>query len=328
VGPLRSLAPRAASVVAASLICACGLSAVGTGGDAPGGGDDTAGGASDASVHADGSTSSSATGDAMPFSGGESGAGGGNTDAGSDAPTYVPPADAGTPILYAASGRFWTLSPTTKTWGGSSQFPTGGCDTLDELAVDAQQRLYGVGNGNLYSIVVNGSGDPTCTRIANGNTYPQALAFAPGGVLDATQEVLVGFQSNGDYVRIDVGTGMVKVITSNALAGKTAGDIVNVGNVAYAAISDNAGCSNNSCLYTFDWKTGALSATSLGNFPTSKTVTGLAHWGGVLFAFADSDVAMTSGPAAPASAATFNGPNGYTGVAYHAAASTSIAPTK
>jgi hypothetical protein len=79
-----------------------------------------------------------------------------------------------------------------------------------------------------------------------------------------------------------------------------------------------------SCLWEIDWATGAL-GTKVGTF--TKTMSGLAHWGGKLFAFSSPDGTWRSDPTNPGAAIAISGPPGYTDVTYHGAGSTTIAPT-
>jgi hypothetical protein len=312
-------------VVAAAGAAACGLDEMGTGGaldeGVASGAGDAQSGAQGSGMSADGSSAASngdaaASGDALAANDG----GGGVVDANDAGPTYVAPVDAGSPIIYVVSGRFWTVNPTSGQWSGGSSLPTGGCPSIDEIAIDAFGQGYVVGGGNLYKLA---SASPSCTQIGSASAYPLAMAFAPGGTVDPTAEALVGYLSNGDYVKVNTASGAVTVITPGALGGFSPGDIVNVGGQGYAAVYGST-CSSN-CLYTFDWKTGAL-VTNKGSYGTSQHVLGLAQWGGEIFAFGETDTAFKGAAATPAGAASFAGPPGYTNVTYKAAASTTIAP--
>jgi hypothetical protein len=166
--------------------------------------------------------------------------------------------------------------------------------------------------------------DVSCTQVGTGGApYPRAMSFAPQGTL-ATGEVLVGYRDNGDYVRIDTATGATTVIAPGALSGYTMGDLVNVGATGYAAAS-GGDCGSDSCLWEIDWTDGSRKKKE-GTF--QHVMSGLAHWGGKLYAFSSPDGTWTSDPTKPDNATAIQGPPGYTNVVYSGAGSRTSAPTK
>ena len=261
----------------------------------------------------------------------------GNDDAGNDAGTdaAIPheagpplPTSPGAPLAYVVSTRFWTYNPTTGAWAGGTALPANTCPALDELAVDPFGALFAVGNSatGLYRV------DPAsldCTPIgAGGASYPQSLAFAPRGTLDAYDERLVGYAANGDYVSIDTTTGAISVVTAGALAGMTVGDLVNVGLKGYVAVNGGT-CGSGDCIWEVSLGTGRPVAPGAASakLPSSAHVTGLAHWGGKLQAFCGPDEVFSLDPANAAGAVARSGPSGYVSVTYHGAGSRTIAPT-
>ena len=238
------------------------------------------------------------------------------------------PTSPGPPLAYVVSGRFWTFDPTNGAWTGGTALPANDCPALDELAVDPFGVLYAIGNNAtaLYRV------DPTnltCTAIgAPGSGYPQSLAFAPRGTLDPYFEVLVGYNANGDYVRIDTTTGTLSVVTSAALAGVVVGDLVNVGLKGYVAVNGGP-CGSGDCIWEISLSTGKAVAPGAASakLPSTTHVTGLAHWAGKLQAFCGPDEVFSFDPGNAAGATPRSGPPGYVNVVYRGAGSRTIAPT-
>lgn len=239
------------------------------------------------------------------------------------------PTDPGTPTVYVVSDRFWTYDPVAGTWAGSTLLPTAGCPTLQELAVDPFGVLFATGNTKaaLYRV------DPstlTCVQLGAGGaagSYPDAMTFAPRGTLDPSYEVLVGYQPNGDYVRIDTVTGAIETVTPAALGGFTVGDVMNIGSKGYVVMTGGS-CGTSDCLWEISLATGAkIGATPLGNIPSTVHVNALGQWAGKLYAYAGPDQAFRVDPANPAAATPIGGPPGYIQVNYRGAGSRTIAPT-
>jgi hypothetical protein len=241
------------------------------------------------------------------------------------------PNNPGPPLAYVVSARFWTFDPTTGTWAGGTALPTGACPALDELAVDPFGGLFAVGNNatNLYRVDATSPTNPSCTAIGAGGTgYPQALAFAPRGTLDPFDEVLVGYTTNGDYVRLDTTTGAIAVVTAGAIVGMTVGDLVNVGLDGYVAVNGGS-CGAGDCVWKISFVTGQpiSPGAASAKLPSTTHVTGLAHWAGKLQAFCGPDEVFSLDPSNAAGAVLRGGPTGYTNVVYHGAGSRTIAPT-
>jgi hypothetical protein len=237
------------------------------------------------------------------------------------------PTSPGSPLIYVVSTRFWTFNPVSGAWGGGTQFPTGNCPYIDEIAVDPYGAILAVGNAgqNLYRL------DPsnvTCTAVgAGGTTYPQALAFAPRGTLNPYAEQLVGYGANGDYVRIDTTTGALSLVKAAVFAGYSVGDLINVGTKGYVAVTGGT-CGTSDCIWEVSLATGdKIGAAPIGTLPATKHVTALGHWAGKLYSFGSPDETWQINPASPGTAVAMNGPSGYVNVAFRGAGSRTIAPT-
>jgi hypothetical protein len=241
------------------------------------------------------------------------------------------PTDPGLPLAYVVSTRFWTFDPTTGAWAGGTALPAGTCPQLDELAVDPFGGLFAVGSNatRLYRVDATNPSSPSCTAIgAGGAGYPQSLAFAPRGTLEPFDEALVGYTTNGDYVRLDTTTGAIAVVTAGALSGMAVGDLVNVGPDGYVAVNGGS-CGSGDCVWKISLVTGRpiSPGAASAKLPSTTHVTGLAHWAGKLQAFCGPDEVFSLDPANAAGAVVRAGPPGYTNVVYHGAGSRTIAPT-
>jgi hypothetical protein len=117
-------------------------------------------------------------------------------------------------------------------------------------------------------------------------------------------------------------------VTAGALAGFAVGDVVNVGQKGYVAMTGGL-CGAGDCLWEVALATGAkIGAAPLGTIPSTRHVTALGHWGGKLYAYSEQDEAYRLDPASPATAVLVNGPAGYIMVYYRGAGSRTIAPTQ
>jgi hypothetical protein len=236
------------------------------------------------------------------------------------------PADAGPPTALVLSGRLWSYDMPADSWSGGQQLPTGGCPQLDDVAIDAYGNAYAVGNNGASFYSLNPT-NVSCSQIGNNGTYPKATTFALRGTLLPFTEALVGYQDNGDYVRIDTTTGSVSVITQGAMAGFTVGDVVNVGTKGYAVLSGGA-CGSASCLWEVNLATGMrVGASAIGNFPGGP-VTGLAHWGGKIYGFVNPDQVYRADPTNPGGASGLGGVPNYVSVQFLGAGSNPAAPTQ
>lgn len=234
----------------------------------------------------------------------------------------APQVDAGSPVVYAVSGRFWVLR-LPNTWS-SFDLPNTSCPALDEVAVDGEGAIYAANAQQLHRVDAT---NRTCSRVGTASgPYPPAMAFVPRGTIDPARDALVGYSSSGDYVRIDVSTGTVATVKTNALGGATAGDLVAVG-VKLFAVMRGGPCPDD-CLWEVSPTTGERVGGAAGTLPGGRTVTGLAQWGGTLLAFTDQDAIYELDPASPGNARTRSQPPNFTNVTYRGAASHPYAPPR
>lgn len=253
--------------------------------------------------------------------------GGSGSDAAVDADATPPDEDAGPPLVFVASAtRLWTFDTQNVQWdGGASTLPNATCPAFDELAMNRAGQLYASSADSSKLVRVDDPFVPTCTPVAAAGPYPRALGFAPRGTLDPTSDVLVGYQANGDYVRIDTTTGAVGLVTQGALAGFAVGDIGNAGPKGYAALSGML-CGAGRCIWQVDFATGArVSASPVVVLGTNDPLAAIGHWGGTLYVFSELNEAsaVKLGPNVVVSAVT----NPVANIAYRGAASRTIAPS-
>jgi len=233
--------------------------------------------------------------------------------------------DAGPPIAYVVSRLLWAYVPTSGQWYGGISLPSGSCPPLDELALDSAGRLFGTGNGNsrIYRVTPAPLG---CKQIGNTATYPTGLAFVPKGAVDPSADALVGYLSNGSYVRIDTTTGAISTVTANALGGYIFGDLATSGTKGFVAVS--GGDCVTDCIFEIDLATGQkVVAALLVTINAPSRIGALAHWGGRLFAWTSKDTAYRI-DIGTKTVSGLNGPPGYVDVAYRGAASNPLAPTQ
>lgn len=187
----------------------------------------------------------------------------------------------GVPEVFGHSGTtLYKLNPETK--AVSIVGPFGGCPSIVDIALDKDSNLYGTAYTGLYAIDRT---DAQCTLIAAG-TYPDSLSFIPAGLLDPTEEVLVGFLDD-QYVRIDPQTGQVTNVGTPWNNGfQSSGDVVSVKDgPTYLTIKDIAasGTTCRDCLVRINPTTGAI----LDDYGSVGYVDvfGTAFWAGQVYGF-------------------------------------------
>jgi hypothetical protein len=202
-------------------------------------------------------------------------------DAGSLADSGSDAADGGIvhePVAYAHSfSELYKLNTVTKAFTKVGDFD-GGCGTVIDLAVDANERAFVTTFDGLYRLDVKTA---KCELIKTGS-FPNSLSFVPKGTLDDNEEVLVGYQG-ATYVRINTTTGAVDDVGRLTGGYSSSGDIASaIGGSTYLTVNGN-GCSD--CLVEINPKTGDLVRNHGSVNHTS--VYGLAQWDGVLYGFAN-----------------------------------------
>ncbi|MCA9639814.1 MAG: hypothetical protein KC492_03940 [Myxococcales bacterium] len=158
-----------------------------------------------------------------------------------------------------------------------------------DIAIDGDGRMVGaamsISSGSLVEI------DPStahCTPIASGS-FPNSLTYIPAGVLDPTDEVLVGF-SQGNYLRIDPLTGATTQIgsmnpNSTGTNWISSGDVVSLqGGGTYATVRPLlSGSTAIDSLVEIDPKTGQVLKV-IGSTGFSQ-LWGLGFWAGTAYGF-------------------------------------------
>lgn len=197
-------------------------------------------------------------------------------------------------VLHAVSSvRLFGYDPSTSTWTRSMSVGPGGamCPRLEELAEDSKGNVFGVeaqGTG-LHRVDFTDPSRPKCQAVLTGaaaGTYPSALAFVPVGTLLPDAEALVGYNEGGDYLSIGPANGSVVPVTKGALAGFSVGDLATVGQRAFVVMTGSS-CAANSCVWEVDPSKGTAMGASVGTFPGSGGIRGLAHMRGKLYGFGD-----------------------------------------
>jgi hypothetical protein len=216
-------------------------------------------------------------------------------------------------------------------------------DGLWDIAIDKNGVMFGTtltvsdvlcqasgARGHLIRIDKTTAKCSVVQSTAGGAKYPNSLAFVPEGVLDPTNETLVGYVG-ADYMRIDVATGVQTKIGSlnpNATGQSwyTSGDIVSVkGGATYLTAKPDAlpTYAGNDTLLEIDPATGtALRVVGDTTFPK---LWGLGFWAGTAYGFGSTgslvaiDVATGKGTSIPM-------PGAPPGLQFWGAGSTTAAP--
>jgi hypothetical protein len=195
----------------------------------------------------------------------------------------------GTPVeaeVYAhSSTRLYRLDPVTKKVADVGVFDC--TQIMWDIALDKDNVMFGTTSTALVSI---DRATAKCKTIKSSAQYPNSLTFVPAGVLDANDEVLVGYKQSV-YVRIDKATGQqtdIGNLNPNP-TGKdwvSSGDIVSIiGDRSYLTVKPTFGGGGADTLIEVDPKTGKA-VKVLGQVLLSD-VWGLAYWGGLVYGFSD-----------------------------------------
>jgi hypothetical protein len=227
-------------------------------------------------------------------------------------PTTDPVAE----VYGQSSSTLYKLDPNTK--AVTVVGPFDGCDSVIDIALDANSNLYATTWSGLWTVDRKTA---KCTQIASGS-YPNSLSFVPIGVLDPNSEVLVGYQGS-TYVRIDSKSGSITQIGSIGGSYASSGDIVSVKDGPTYLTVTGPGC--NDCLIQVDPKTGAMIKNH--GAVHHAAVFGLAFWAGSVYGFDDQgelfEVEIQNGTL-KTTPITF--PNSPFGLSFWGAGSTTIAP--
>lgn len=158
--------------------------------------------------------------------------------------------------------------------------PFAGCDTIIDIALDADSVMWGTSYGALWRIDRTTA---SCTHVADGD-FPNSLSFVPAGTLDPDVEALVGYV-DADYVRIDTTSGQVTMVNEGALTGglESSGDVVSVIDGPTLLTATGGDCGGADCVLRIDPVTGQ-ELENLGS-STYANVFGVAFWDGKLYGF-------------------------------------------
>lgn len=159
---------------------------------------------------------------------------------------------------------------------------------VTDLAVTQANEIYACTADALYRVDTLTARSTFLTSL----TVPafdnfNGLTFVPVGVLDPTSEVLVGATFNGDYYRIDTGTGASTLVGHYGGGFGSSGDLVSVagagpgGGVGTFATVNGGGFGSDH-LVLLDPATGGT--TDLGDIGFSQ-VYGLGYWRSKLYGF-------------------------------------------
>lgn len=173
---------------------------------------------------------------------------------------------------------------------GTFAFPPGDAysHVMTDIAVDANGAITGVTQNALYRI------DPTtaaCTLLEPlpGMHTFVGLTFVPAGVLDPTNEVLVGGAIDGTYWRIDATTGAATMLGRFQGGWLLSGDLVSIAGAAtYVTVRRSS--TGTDSLATLDLATGALTIIGDTGF---RSVFGLGYWRATLYGFSRSGQFIT-----------------------------------
>ncbi|MFW5741557.1 MAG: hypothetical protein ACOC1F_14480 [Myxococcota bacterium] len=212
--------------------------------------------------------------------------------------------------VYAHSdSTLYKLEPLSKSVSVIGDFDcigaSGSGSGMWDIAIDKDGNMFGSANGlSGASLVRVMKGNAHCEVVVTASSLPNSLAFIPAGILDPTDEVLVGFDRN-KYVRIDKLTGDLQEIGSlnpNATGQvwESSGDIVSIiDDKTYATVKPYLGGTSygTDTIVEVDPKTGeALRVIGNTGF---YGLWGLGYWGGVAYGFSESgqlcEIDLTSG---------------------------------
>jgi len=200
--------------------------------------------------------------------------------------------------------------------------PDAGPSQAIDIALDSKSNAYLTTFDGLYSVDLTTA---VCTLIKTGVNYPNSLAFVPKGTLDATNEVLVGYQV-ANYVRIDTTTGVISSVGGLATGYASSGDIVSVQDGGTFLTVTGNGCSGlgGDCLVQVNPVTGAI-IQNYGVVGHAATY-GVGYWAGVVYGFdnAGEVFAITGGDGGVATSTLIIGSDA--GYQFYGAGNTTLAP--
>jgi hypothetical protein len=168
--------------------------------------------------------------------------------------------------------------------------PNDSQDGMADIAIDKDGQMYGIGRtvpDGLWRLVSVNKSSGACSAIAevaqDPASLPSGLSFVPAGVLDPSDEVLVGITTGGGYYRYDLTTGAETFVgqfadgtfTKNSdLVSITDGKTYTTGGAKAVGID---------ALMEIDPATGAL--IEVVGSTGIELIAGLGFWGGTVYGF-------------------------------------------
>ena len=215
------------------------------------------------------------------------------TDASFASDGHYVPADASyddNVVVYAHSAStLFSFDPRTNTVTRIGDFAVAGAfitPDMTDLAVDHSGHVYTCSYDAIYSVNATTAAATqlvSLSGLASGNF--NGLTFIPVGVLDSTQEVLVGATSNGEFYRVDLSSGAVTMIGQYSDGYGSSGDIVSVGGAGTFATVTRGDLDTN-LLVRVDVTNGHV--TPIGTGIGFVNIYGLGYWRNRLYGFDNS----------------------------------------
>lgn len=212
------------------------------------------------------------------------GDGGGTGDDAGPRPDAGPPAVEA--VVYAhSSDELYRVNPDTLqvTLVGPFQWPSGTSgEQMTDIAVDKDGKITGISFGAVYSVDPNTAACTFLSYLDRGGL--NGLSWVPVGVIDGTEEVLVGAGLDGEFLRIDPLTGAQTSIGTYGGGLVSSGDIVSVEGFGTVATVKMFSSDNNDYLARVDPATGQV--TQLIGQTGVNDIWGLGFWKGKVYGFA------------------------------------------
>jgi hypothetical protein len=221
-----------------------------------------------------------------------------DSDTAADAPVdrgTIPITDTGPvldmTIVYAHSNtELFAVDPHTSppafSTVGMFSFPTGDANnhTMTDIAIDATGSIVGTTQDALYRIDEHTAACTFLAMLPSTTTQFVGLTFVPAGVLDPSNEVLLGGTADGAYYRISTTDGSATQLGQLQNSYQLSGDFVSIAGAAtYATVRRSS--TDTDALARIDLDTGRVNI--IGD-TTFHSLYGLAYWRSTFFGFSHS----------------------------------------
>lgn len=196
----------------------------------------------------------------------------------------------GTVLVYAHTDTtLYAVNPETRMLQrvGDFRFPSdGNTHAMTDLAVDAMGRVTGVTEDAVYSINPDTA---ACTLVRALPTATRrvfvGLTWMPVGVLDPSNEVLVGGATDGSLWRINPASGTTSMVATLPSGWGISGDMVSIrGAATYATVRPTTGTSTTDTLVTLTFSGSSVRMTRVGDVGF-RSIYGLGYWRQTLYGF-------------------------------------------